>query len=458
MNERTTRSAWFALGVLVIVSIFAAIDRQILTIAIEPVRAAFALSDLQIGLIQGLGLTLVAAFAGFPLAWAADRLDRRLILAACILAWSAATAARGFARDFDHLMAGTIGLAIAEAGLGPIVYSMIPAMFPDTAQRARANLIFFSAAMIGGALGMGLAGLAFRLIGGAMAWLPDSMQAFEPWRIAFLLAALPGLVLAAVVMMIRAEHGRPAPRRKTEIAAPGRGPSFLAHLRRHAGTLAALFGAACAASAAFAPISAWLAPAMARRFGLAPGDIGVALGGVLGAGVIGGVAMAAFAVRRWGARHGGILGLRVGRPLALVSAVCAGLLPLATAPWMAYAATGLMFASASAFFALLPGVWQEVAPAALRARMLAFSGALTTLATAGGPVLVGGLSGWIGARPDGLLLAVALASAPCMALAALLLGASAEPVRRLLAEVRALDQENTKADPPIAKARALTSH
>ncbi|WP_083748849.1 MFS transporter [Pelomonas sp. KK5] len=457
MNERTTRTgAWFALGVLVVVSVFAAIDRQILTIAIEPVRAAFALSDLQIGLIQGLGLTLVAAFAGFPLAWAADRIDRRLILAVCILAWSAATAARGFAQDFDHLMAGTIGLAVAEAGLGPIVYSMIPAMFPDAAQRARANLIFFSAAMIGGALGMGLAGLAFRLIGGAMAWLPASMQGFEPWRVAFLLAALPGLALAAMVTMIRPEHGRPSPRPSVQTAAPGHGPSFLAHLRRHAGTLAAPNSAA---SAAFAPITAWLAPAMARRFALAPGDIGVALGGVLGAGVIGGVAMAAIAVRRWGARHGGILGLRVGRHLALVAALCAGLLPLATAPWMAYAATGLMFASAGAFFALLPGVWQEVAPAALRARMLAFSGALTTLATAGGPVLVGGLSVWLGEHePGGLLLAVALASAPCMALAALLLGVSAEPVRRLLAEVRALDDEGAKARLPIAKAVLPASH
>ncbi len=206
-NRLANRSAWFALGVLVVVSIFAAIDRQILTIAIEPIRAAFRLSDLQIGLMQGLGLTLVAAFAGFPLAWAADRFDRRPILAACVLAWSAATAARGFAQDFNHLLAGTIGLAIAEAGLGPIVYSMIPNLFADGAQRARANLIFFSAAMIGGALGMGLAGLAFQLISATVGLQAQWLRALEPWRVAFLAAALPGVVLAAVVMTIRAEHG-----------------------------------------------------------------------------------------------------------------------------------------------------------------------------------------------------------------------------------------------------------
>lgn len=442
-DVKAPRAAWFALGVLVVVSIFAAIDRQILTIAIEPVRAAFTLSDMQIGLIQGLGLTLVAAFAGIPLAWAADRFDRRLILALCILAWSAATAARGVAQDFEHLMAGTIGLAVAEAGLGPIVYSMIPAMFSGP-QRARANLIFYAAAMIGAALGMGLAGLAFKLISETAGLQPSWMRALEPWRVAFIAAALPGPVLAAVVMMIRKDYARP-PRRQAVAAVAAVDPAsadFLPYLRAHALPLTALFGAAAAASAAFAPITAWLAPAVARRFALTPGDVGVALGGVLGAGVVLGMVAAAVAVKLWGRRYGGMLGIQVGQVLAVVSGLAAASLALASAPWMAYAATGLMFASAGAFFALMPGVWQESAPAALRARMLAFSGAITTLATAGGPVLVGGLSGLLGTRQDGLLLAVALASAPCMLLAALLMRLGRGPVRRLLAQVRDSETPN----------------
>nr|WP_316640439.1 MFS transporter [uncultured Roseateles sp.] len=443
------RSAWFALGVLVVVSIFAAIDRQILTIAIEPIRAAFSLSDMQIGLMQGLGLTLVAAVAGFPLAWLADRFDRRMILAVCILAWSGATAARGFAQDFSHLMVGTIGLAMAEAGLGPIVYSMIPNMFRG-AQRARANLIFFSAAMVGAALGMGLAGLAFKMISESTGWQPEWTRGFEPWRLAFLAAALPGVVLAAVVMTIRAKHGQPPPRAAQATSAAhaealtGLPIAFFPYLRTHAPALGALFGAACAASAAFAPISAWLAPAMTRRFGLAPGDVGIGLGGVLGVGVVAGIALAGIAVKLWGRRYGGILGIQIGQYLAAVSAGAAGLLAVATTPWMVYTATGVMFATAGAFFALLPGVWQEVAPANLRARMIAFSSALTTLATAGGPVLVGWLSGLLGQRADGLLLAVALASAPFMLLAAVLMRISVRPVKRLLEEVR--NDEEALAD------------
>ncbi len=241
---------------------------------------------------------------------------------------------------------------------------------------------------------------------------------------------------------------------KADVHAPA---AFLPYLRANAPALAALFGAASAASAAFAPISAWLAPAMARRFGLTPGDVGVSLGGVLGVGVFAGVALAALAVKLWGCRYGGILGIQIGQYLAAIAAGAAGLLAVATTPSLVYAATGLMFATAGAFFALLPGVWQEIAPAALRARMLAFSGALTTLATAGGPVLVGWLSGQLGDRPDGLLLAVALASAPFMLLSALLMRGSARPVQRLLEKVRQEEAEEarlTKDSHKFAKAGA----
>ncbi len=432
------RSAWFALGVLVIVTVFAAIDRQILTIAIEPIRVAFALSDLQIGLMQGLGMTLVAAFAAFPLAWLSDRFDRRFVLAACTLAWSAATAARGFAHDFDSLLAGTVGLAVAESGLGPIVYSMIPNMFSG-AQRARANLVYYAAALVGAGLGMGLAGLAFKLISAHAGALPAWLRDFEPWRIAFLATALPGLVLVVLILTIRPVHGRP-----TRVANGARAgardtgsTALMPYVRRHWGTLLALFGSACASSTAFAPITAWLAPATARKFGLVPGDVGVNLGIAVGGGVVAGVALAALAVKLWGRRFAGILGIQLGQYLAAVSALAAGLLAFATAPWMVYAAAGVMLALSGAFYALMPGVWQEIAPATLRVRVIAFAGAMTTLATAAGPVLTGWLSGLLGPGADRLMVAVAVASAPLMLLSALLMRLSLQPVRRLLERVRA---------------------
>ena len=85
--------AWFGLAVLVIVAFFANIDRQILVLLTEPIRQDFGLSDLQIGLLQGAGIALFAGAAALPIGWVADRVDRRLVLAVCILVWSAATAA-----------------------------------------------------------------------------------------------------------------------------------------------------------------------------------------------------------------------------------------------------------------------------------------------------------------------------------------------------------------------------
>ena len=435
--ERGTagRGAWFALAVLVLVTIFSALDRQILTIAIEPVRQSFGLSDLQIGLMHGLALTLVGAFAGLPLAWLADRFDRRMILALCIVAWSLATAARGLAQDFSHLLAGTIGLAIAEAGVGPIVYAMIPAMFTG-AQRNRANIAYFAATLLGAALGMGLAGLGLKVITAHAASLPTVLQGLEPWRVSFFAAALPGAVLALVVMLIRAEHGRTVPTVNSTASIPHAAP-FMPYLQAHWPVLLGLFSATGAASAAFAPITAWLAPAMARRFGMDPGEVGVSLGGVFGLGALGGIVLAGVASRLWGRRYPGILGIQIGQYLAVVGALAAAALGVVQSPLLVYVATALMMAAAMAFFALMPGMWQEMAPAPLRARMIAAASVVTTLATAGGPVLVGYLSGLMGDRPNGLLLAVALASAPCMLLSAVLMRAALQPVQRLLAIVEA---------------------
>src|SRR5690606_14589273 len=80
--------------------------------------------------MQGLGLALFAAIASYPIAWLADRFDRRLILCIGIAVWSIATAACAFQTTFEGLLIATIGIAVGEAGLGPIVWAVIPDLFP----------------------------------------------------------------------------------------------------------------------------------------------------------------------------------------------------------------------------------------------------------------------------------------------------------------------------------------
>jgi MFS family permease len=129
----------------------------------EPMRKALVLTDVQIGLLQGLGLTLAAAFGSVPLAWLADRLDRRWMLAGCIVFWSAATAARGWGHSFRDIMASTSGLALAEARLVPIVFAMIPTLF-QARHRPAANIIFYAATALGSSVALILGGGAFAAI------------------------------------------------------------------------------------------------------------------------------------------------------------------------------------------------------------------------------------------------------------------------------------------------------
>ena len=434
--DKAPASAWLALSVLVAVSIFASIDRQVLTIALEPVRKTFALTDLQIGMLQGLGLTLAAAVGGIPLAWLADRFDRRVVLALCIIAWSAATAWRGFAADFSQLFLGTVGLALAEAGLGPIVYAMIPSLFKGR-QRARANLVFYTASMVGFSLGMVLGGMAFGWVESQAHRLPEFLKGMEAWRVVFYAVALPGPVFALLVMAIRADHGRSAPTASGPAAgAQALGPYIKGHWR----ALVGVFGSASACVAAFSPVMAWLAPALTRVFGVPPADVGVQLGGVLGAASLVGVGMATLTVQRWGERFGDALPMHTGQFLATVALLPVALIAWAPTAWIALGGVFLLGALAVAFSAVLPGLWQGIAPAPLRVRVIAISGAAIALSTALGPLAVGWLSDLFWSNhPRGLLLAIASISAPLMLLSAVLMRWVRGPLQVTLEEVRGLE-------------------
>lgn len=430
--DKAPSSAWLALAVLVAVSIFASLDRQVLTIALEPVRKTFALTDLQIGMLQGLGLTLAAAVGGIPLAWLADRFDRRIVLSLCIVAWSAATAWRGFAADFNELFLGTVGLALAEAGLGPIVYAMIPSLFHGR-QRARANLVYYTTSMVGFSLGMVLGGMAFGWVESQAHRFPEFLKGLEAWRVVFYAVALPGPVFALLVMAIRADHGRSAPAASGPIAgAEALGPYMKGHWR----ALVGVFGSASACVAAFSPVMAWLAPALTRVFGVSPADVGVQLGGVLGAANLVGIGMATLTVQRWGQRFGDALPMHTGQFLATVALVPVALIAWAPTAWIALGAVFVLGALAVAFSAVLPGLWQGIAPASLRARVIAISFAAMTLSTALGPLAVGWLSDLFWSNhPRGLLLAIASISAPLMLLSAVLMRWVRGPLQVTLAEV-----------------------
>ena len=155
--------AWYTLVVLVVVTLSSFADRQVLALLTEQVAKALKLKDTQIGLIQGLGSATFAMLAVYPLGWLTDRLDRRLVLAACILIWTGGTMACGFAQGFWSLFIAVVAISAGEAGLPALAYSAIPDMFTGR-RRLLANQVFYIGVILSSAVGIGFGGAADLLL------------------------------------------------------------------------------------------------------------------------------------------------------------------------------------------------------------------------------------------------------------------------------------------------------
>jgi len=175
----------YALGLLFVVYVFNFIDRQILSILLEPIRRDIELSDTQLGFLGGIAFALFYATAGVPIARWADTGSRRTIIALGIAVWSGMTALTGLARGFGTLALARIGVGVGEAACSPPAHSLISDYFPPE-RRATALSIYALGIPVGAAVGT--------LIGG---WVGEAFG----WRMAFMVVGLPGLVLAAIVRL-----------------------------------------------------------------------------------------------------------------------------------------------------------------------------------------------------------------------------------------------------------------
>ncbi|MGP0172763.1 spinster family MFS transporter [Pseudomonas sp. NCHU5208] len=185
--DQQAPNAWRILFLLFLANLFNFFDRTIPAIIIEPIRLEWSLSDLQLGLI-GTAFTIVYAIAGVPLGRMADTGSRRKIMGWGLAAWSGLTALNGMAWNFWSFLLIRMGIGIGEASYAPAANSLIGDLFPAH-KRARAMGIF----MLGLPLGLLLAFFSI----GAM------VQAFGSWRAPFLIAAVPGLILALFLFFIR---------------------------------------------------------------------------------------------------------------------------------------------------------------------------------------------------------------------------------------------------------------
>src|SRR5690606_21790747 len=123
------RKQYITLFVLGVVIMFTVLDRQVLALMIEPIKADYGISDTQAALLLGAAFSLTYAFAGLPIARLADVTNRRNLVAACTAFWSLMTVACGLAQNYVQLFLARMGIGIGEAGYGPATWSMVTDIF-----------------------------------------------------------------------------------------------------------------------------------------------------------------------------------------------------------------------------------------------------------------------------------------------------------------------------------------
>ena len=278
---------WYIVGVLTLVYVFNFVDRQIISVLQEPMRAELGLSDTQLGLLQGLTFALFYVTIGIPLARWADVGVRRDVVALAVGTWSVMTALCGVAQNFTHLLLARIGVGIGEAGGSPPSHSIISDLFPP-GRRALPLAIYSSGITFG---------VFLAYVFGA--WVSDHFG----WRNVFVALGLPGVILALVVRFTITEP------RRGRFDPPGADrhpPAILAVVKQLAATRTFVHLSLAAALHAFVAygVAAFLVSFYVRSYGIPIQQISIValpLGFIIG---IGGAI---------GSLAGGYLGDRLSR-------------------------------------------------------------------------------------------------------------------------------------------------
>jgi predicted MFS family arabinose efflux permease len=380
------------------------LDRQVIAALAPFLKAAWQLSDTQVGLLATT-FEVTYALAPVPIALLGDRWLRRRVVALALAVWSGAMALAGAAGSFTVMLLGRAGLGLGEAGYGPSALAWLSDLFPPS-HRSRAVSIHDLALMLGSAAGYALGSVLGKALG---------------WRLVFWLAALPGFLLALAIWSLpeppkgQSDYQALGMERAVD-ARPPSFPSALCELLTTP-TLIVTYAAGVLVNLATAGLIYWLPSFAVRLHGLSEGTAGLAIGALTvltgAAGVLSGGFVADRLLRRTPAGRLLTFGLSyaVGFPLALTAIFASNTL-------LFFALAMLAVYLFTFYFPCLAPLVHQVTRPVLRATAMGVGlFVVHILGNAVAPTLVGWLSDQMGDLRLGL--AVALLAAllgACIAL------------------------------------------
>ncbi len=265
---------WYMVSLCMLAYIFSYIDRQVITLLIEPIRADLQISDTQFSLLHGLAFAMLYAIAGIPIARLADTRSRPVIISVGIFIWSLATAICGAAKNFFQLFLARMAVGVGEAALSPAAYSMITDSFPKS-KLGLALGVYSSGSFLGGGLAFIIGGAAISLVEQWGSQQVPIIGLVKPWQMTFFMVGLPGLLVAALFFITIRD-----PERKG-VSSDSTGFTIrevLRYIGRHKATFTAHYlGFGFLALALFALMN-WAPAYFLRKYGLPIREVGLYLG------------------------------------------------------------------------------------------------------------------------------------------------------------------------------------
>lgn len=422
------RQAVWLLIVLTLLNVASTIDRQILALMVDDVKAALAISDFEISLLQGITFAAFYTLFGLPFGWAADRFPRHRVIFIGVTLWSIAASACGLARHFWQLLLARIGVGIGEAALSPAAFSLISDSFPK-GRLALALSIYSTGAAVGSALALAIGGVLVGILPSGGFTLPLLGQ-LARWQIIYLITGLPCLLIGWLIFTTV----RPARRGKVGAAAKGRGAArFMAQRWRFFGPHFLGFGlySLCGYG-----IMIWTPAYMNRVFGWDMLIVGPLTALMMLTGVFGGSLLGAIA-DRWFSRGTNDAHMRLYSIAALIQPVIVLIAISVNNPYAFLALYGCYHVMSS-FTGVATAAFHLVTPNEYRGQVSAsFLLAFNMLGLGLGPSVVAALTTFLFADPKMVGWSIVATFLIFMPIASLLLRLGCGPMRR---EVEAMER------------------
>lgn len=401
--ERARTTSWIMLLVLSVAYVFSLLDRIILSLLVEPIKADLDLTDTQIGLLQGFAFSLLYSVSAVPLGMIIDRTRRLSVVGIGVAVWSAATSACGAAANFVQLVVFRSVVGLGEATLNPSAYSLIADAFPKR-RVGFAMGVFALGASVGGGVSLIIGAAVIAWVASAGAIELPVIGEVRAWQAVFFVVGTPGLLIAAAAAVL------PEPPRlqaSPEDGGSGK-PNVVLFYTRNARWIFPHHVAYALAAMVLYGTTSWIIAFFARVYGLGPSQAGLLLGAanIVGAviGLLGGGALS----DHFGARqpHRRLIICAISMFGSMLAATS---FPLVASPFLSAALWGGVMLFAGLPIGVANAALQHRCPSHLRGQAAAVAGLFAGLLGIGlGPLFIGMLTDGVFTADGGLRYSIAI--------------------------------------------------